>query len=117
MYFQNFLNFILIYFSYSKFHSLAPHPPSDCSTSHTSSPPHLNSKRPGASSLLRVRCIVSKGTQTWKSSTVCVLGGLISAGVCCLFGGPVFERSLGSRLIETAVPLTEWPFSVSSSLP
>ena len=28
---------------------------------------------------------------------MCV-GGLISAGVCCLFGGPVFERSRGSRL-------------------
>ena len=43
-----------------------------------------------------------------KSSTVCVLGngGLISAGVCCLFGGPVFERSRGSRLIETAGPPT-----------
>jgi hypothetical protein len=34
---------------------------------------------------------------------MCV-GGLISAGVCCLVGGPVFERSLGSRLIETAGP-------------
>jgi hypothetical protein len=29
--------------------------------------------------------------------------GLISAGVCCLLGGPVFERSQGSRLIETAL--------------
>jgi hypothetical protein len=28
---------------------------------------------------------------------MCV-GGLISDGVCCLFGGPVFERSRGSRL-------------------
>ncbi|EDL36963.1 mCG1051106 [Mus musculus] len=32
--------------------------------------------------------------------------GLISAGVCCLFGDPVFERSRGSRLIETAGPPT-----------
>ena len=32
---------------------------------------------------------------------MCV-GGHISAGVCCLFGGPVFERSQDSRLIETA---------------
>jgi hypothetical protein len=32
---------------------------------------------------------------------MCV-GGLISAGLCCLFGGPIFERSQGSRLIETA---------------
>jgi hypothetical protein len=28
-------------------------------------------------------------------------GGFISAGVCCLFGGPVFERSRESRLIGT----------------
>jgi hypothetical protein len=32
------------------------------------------------------------------------VGGFISAGVCCLFGGPVFERFLGSRLIETDGP-------------
>jgi hypothetical protein len=32
---------------------------------------------------------------------MCV-GGLIVAGVCYLFGGPVFERSQVSRLIETA---------------
>jgi hypothetical protein len=48
---------------------------------------------------------------------MCV-GGLISAGVCCLFGGPVFERSRGSRLIKTVGPLTESPFSSASfSLP
>jgi hypothetical protein len=35
---------------------------------------------------------------------MCV-GGLISAGVGCLIGGPVFERSQGSRLIETVVLL------------
>ena len=33
--------------------------------------------------------------------------GLISAGVCCQFGGPVFERSRGSRLIKTAGPPTD----------
>jgi hypothetical protein len=32
--------------------------------------------------------------------SMCV-GGLISGGVCCLFGDPVFERSRGSRLIKT----------------
>ena len=37
--------------------------------------------------------------------------GLISAGVCCLFGSPVFERPRGYRLIKTAGPPTEWPFS------
>ena len=36
---------------------------------------------------------------------MCV-GGLISAEVCCLFGGPVFEKFNGSRLIETAGPPT-----------
>jgi hypothetical protein len=44
--------------------------------------------------------------------------GLISAGVCCLFGGPVFEISWGSRLTKTAGPPTESPFpSTSFSLP
>jgi hypothetical protein len=42
------------------------------------------------------------------------IGGLMSAGVCCLFGGPVFERSWGSRLIETAGPPAGLPFSSSS---
>jgi hypothetical protein len=37
------------------------------------------------------------------------VGGLIRAGVCCLFGGPVIERSLGSRLIETIGPPTGLP--------
>jgi hypothetical protein len=45
------------------------------------------------------------------------VGGLISTGVYCLFGGPVFERSWGSRLIKTAGPPTELPFSGSFSLP
>jgi hypothetical protein len=38
------------------------------------SSPYLTSKLPGASSLLRVRCIISEWTQTQKSSTVNVLG-------------------------------------------
>jgi hypothetical protein len=67
---------------------------------------------------LRVRYFISEGTQTWMSSTVCVLGGLISAGVCCLFGGPVFVRSQQSRLIDTAGSPTESPLSSTSfSLP
>jgi hypothetical protein len=40
--------------------------------------------------------------------------GLISAGVCCLFSGPVFERSQGSRLTKTAGPPTGSPFSLAS---
>jgi hypothetical protein len=39
---------------------------------------------------------------------ICVRG-LISADVCCLVGGPVFERSQGSRLIKTAGPRTGPP--------
>ena len=34
---------------------------------------------------------------------------LISARVSCLVGGPMFERSWGSRLIETASPPTGSP--------
>jgi hypothetical protein len=45
-------------------------------------------------------------------------GSLISAGVCCLFGGPVFERYQGFRLIETAGPPIRSPSSSASfSLP
>jgi hypothetical protein len=48
---------------------------------------------------------------------MCV-GGFISAGVCCLFGGPVFERCWGCRLIETAGPSAGLSFSSASfSLP
>ena len=36
---------------------------------------------------------------------MCV-GDLISAGICSLFGGPVFERSQGSGLFKTAGPPT-----------
>jgi hypothetical protein len=63
-------------------------------------PLHLTSKLPRASSLLRVRYTICEGTQICNSSTACVFGGLISAGVCCLFGGPVFERSRGRGQIN-----------------
>jgi hypothetical protein len=39
----------------------------------------------------------------------------ISDGVCCLVGGPVFEKSQGFRLIETAGPPTGPPSSSASS--
>jgi hypothetical protein len=61
-------------------------------------PPLLTSKLPGASSLLRVRCIISEWTQTWKSSTVCVLGASYQLVYAVCFGGPVFDRSPRSRL-------------------
>jgi hypothetical protein len=64
-----------------------PGPPSDCFTSHTFSqscclheddptphPRHQTSKLPGASSLLRVRCILLDRTQTQNTSAVYVLG-------------------------------------------
>jgi hypothetical protein len=63
---------------------------------------------------LRVRCIFSDWVQTQKSSTICV-GGLISAGVCCLVGGPVSERSLESRLVETTGSPAGSPSSSASS--
>jgi hypothetical protein len=46
---------------------------------------------------------------------ICV-GGLISAGVCCLVDGSVFERYGGSRLIETASPTVSHSTSASFSL-
>ena len=51
-----------------------PHPlsPRGC----PNPPPHLTSKLPGASSLLRARCIISDWTQTQQSSAVYVLGAL-----------------------------------------
>jgi hypothetical protein len=76
-------------------------------------PPHtwlLNSLQPP---ILRVRCTISEWKQTWQSSAVCVRS-LISDGVCCLFGGPVFEISWGSRLIDTTGPPTGLSYSSAS---
>ena len=44
------------------------------------------------------------------------VGGLISAGICCLVGCPVSERYQGSRLIETAGPPKGSPSSLASSI-
>jgi hypothetical protein len=64
---------------------------------------------------LKVRCIISEWAQTW--NCMCV-GGFISAGIFCLFGGPVFERSQGASLIETAGAPAGSPISSASfSLP
>ena len=103
-----------------------PHPgrPSKCSTFYTSSPhpsfhkdiptthplPKQTSKLHGAFSLLRAWCIFIDWTQTQQSSAVCVLGASYQlVYVCCLVGGPVLERSQGSRLIETTGPPTGLP--------
>jgi hypothetical protein len=45
---------------------------------------------------------------------MCV-GGLISAGICCLVGSPLFEISRGSRLSETAGSPTGSPSSSDSN--
>ena len=50
---------------------LLTNPLSPCECPHPL--PHLTSKLPEASSLLRVRCIISQWTQTLQYSTVCVL--------------------------------------------
>jgi hypothetical protein len=99
--------------------------PSNCSTLHTSSlhpmspqicphshfPTHQKSKHPGVSSFLRVKSIYSDSVVL---CCICI-DVLISAGVCCLVGGPVFERFQGSRLIETAGSPTGSPSSSASS--
>jgi hypothetical protein len=77
--------------------------------------PQLTSNFPGTSSLLRVRCIISEWTQIQQFSTVCMLG---SSYQLVYSAWMVFERSQGSRLIETAGPPIGSPFSLASfSLP
>ena len=64
-----------IYYYYFPVHPpTVPHPiPPPCPLSPWGCP-HLTSKFREASSLLRVRCIISEWTQTQQSSSVCVLG-------------------------------------------
>ena len=99
---------------FSIFHSSYPHISTKMfqhSTSHT--PPHLISVLPGASSLLRVRWNFSETRPCIPLLYVC--WGLIPVAICCLVGGPVFERSQVSRLIETSGPPTGLPSSTASS--
>jgi hypothetical protein len=92
-----FFNFVLFYFLHSIVHSLPPLPPATLQLLHIphllpSPPPcgcphpqaHMTSKFPGASSLLRVRCIISEWAPTLNSSTPCVLGAsyLLVYAVC-----------------------------------
>ena len=57
----------------------------------------------------------SLNEQRPRSPLLCVcVGGLISAGVWCLFDGPVCERSQRSRLTENAGPSTGSLFSSAS---
>ena len=95
----------LLYILY--FFPTPPHLHMDANTPYATWP--LNSLGPPVSWGLSAS---SEWTQT-QNMCMCV-GGLISAGVCCLFGGPVFESYRGSRLIETAGSPTGSPFSSTS---
>jgi hypothetical protein len=64
------------------------------------------------SSLLRVRCIILNEHRP-SSPLLHVCWGL-HITLCMLFGGPVFERSGGSILIENADPPTGSPTSSAS---
>ena len=73
------------------------------SSPHTQPPPHLPT--PWGPSLLGLG--TSSLTQSRPSSPLLYkCWGLVSAGVCCLVGGSVSERSLGSRFIF----ITYFPF-------
>jgi hypothetical protein len=61
-----------------------------------------------------IRCIISEMNTEPEIHYCMFVGGLLSTGVCWLFGGPVFERFQRSRLIETAGPPTGSPFSSAS---
>jgi hypothetical protein len=77
----------------------------------------MTSKLPGASSLLRVKCIISEWTQTLQSVPCCMCWGPHIS--CCML--PFWWSSvwgiLGSIVIETAGPPTGSPsYSASFSL-
>ena len=87
-----------------------PLSPCGCPPSYTTRP--LNSLGPpvsrglGASSQIEPRPASPLLYMCWGPHISCV---------CCLVGGPVFERSRGSRLIETVAPPTGSPSSSSAS--
>jgi len=121
-----FFSYVIYLFLHSRFYS-PPGPPSDSSQSHTSSLPtpvlttmsslhqlHQTSKLPGASSLLRVRCIFSDWTQTQESSAADDLEAS-SQLVYAAWLVVQCQRSRGSRLIETAEPPTGLLSSSASS--
>jgi hypothetical protein len=93
------------------------HPLTPVSMKISSPPPNKNSQGPPISWGLSASYL----TETRSSSSLLFMcGGLKSAGVWLvvhLVGGPVFEKSHGSRLIETAGPQTGLPsYSASYSL-
>jgi hypothetical protein len=91
-----------LYSSSHTFSSPSLHPSISKGCPHPTS--HQTSPLPGASSLWSIRCGFSHWGQTRQSSVVHVLGRgcIISAGICCLVGGSVSERSREFRLVETA---------------
>jgi hypothetical protein len=66
----------------------------------TSTPPPV-SPYPGASSLCRIRCILSHGGQTKQPPATCVPGASDQLMMCSLVGGSVFGSSQGPRLVDT----------------
>ena len=87
------------------------------STHHPTRP--LNSLGPPLYWRLFATSLVAAASSSQLSSNYAVLccicvRDLISAGVCCLVGGSEFERSCGSRLIETAGHPTVSPSSSAS---
>ena len=124
----SFLKFIYLFiFLHSIFYFPCSCLPSSCSTSQTSYPlfclhvdvptshPNWPLSSPGPPGSLVHHLWMN--TDPAVLYYICV-GDFISAGVCCLFGGQVFERSWGYRLIETAGLSTGSPFSSATfSLP
>jgi hypothetical protein len=99
-------------------HPPVPHPipplssPRGCPQPFT--PSHQNFPTPcGLKSLKGWVLLLSLRPDQAVLCCICVRG-LISAGVCCLVGGSVSERSWGSRLVEAA-SLSIWSPSSSAS--
>ena len=118
---------VCLFILHSIFYFLSsPCPPSYCSTSHTSSPPPcLNVAIPISHANWPLNSLGPPATWGLGTSSpnehrpcsplmyVCWWPGI---SWCRLpFGGPVFERSLESRLIETSGPTTGSPSSSASS--
>ena len=98
-------------------HSIPP--PHLCDSTRMStlphSPSHHTSKLPGASNLLRVRCMFSDWDKARQSSPVCVLEVTYQLVYAAWLMVQCLRDLVGSSLIETASPPTGLPSSSSSS--
>jgi hypothetical protein len=88
--------------------------------SHPMTPPHSSNSqltRPPYSLVPSVSWRLGASSLSPDPTVLCCMhvGGLMSAGVCCLVGGPVSEKSHGSRLVETDGSTTGSPSSLASS--